>query len=93
MVGFHVVDIANNNSIFTSYPPALCVGNFTCKENEVCVRPNECRCRHGYFGASCDTSKQLAFVILYLKRIYSNHFHGLDLYFHCQGNHYVTVSS
>lgn len=36
---------------------ALCEGNFTCKENEVCVRPNECRCRHGYFGASCDTSK------------------------------------
>uniref|UniRef100_W5K8K5 Scavenger receptor class F member 2 n=1 Tax=Astyanax mexicanus TaxID=7994 RepID=W5K8K5_ASTMX len=34
---------------------ALCEGNFTCKENEVCVRPNECRCRHGYFGASCDT--------------------------------------
>ncbi|XP_061623387.1 scavenger receptor class F member 2 isoform X3 [Phyllopteryx taeniolatus] len=33
----------------------LCEGNFTCKENEVCVRPNECRCRHGYFGASCDT--------------------------------------
>ncbi|MEQ2164676.1 Scavenger receptor class F member 2, partial [Goodea atripinnis] len=30
----------------------LCEGNFTCKENEVCVRPNECRCRHGYFGAS-----------------------------------------
>lgn len=36
---------------------ALCEGNFTCKENEVCVRPNECRCRHGYFGASCETSK------------------------------------
>lgn len=36
---------------------ALCEGNFTCKENEVCVRPNECRCRHGYFGASCDTSE------------------------------------
>ncbi|XP_027889408.1 scavenger receptor class F member 2 [Xiphophorus couchianus] len=33
----------------------VCEGNFTCKENEVCVRPNECRCRHGYFGASCDT--------------------------------------
>ncbi|TRY87500.1 hypothetical protein DNTS_035321 [Danionella cerebrum] len=33
----------------------LCIGNFTCNENEVCVRPNECRCRHGYFGASCDT--------------------------------------
>uniref|UniRef100_A0AAV2MR12 EGF-like domain-containing protein n=1 Tax=Knipowitschia caucasica TaxID=637954 RepID=A0AAV2MR12_KNICA len=33
----------------------LCEGNFTCKDNEVCVRPNECRCRHGYFGASCDT--------------------------------------
>lgn len=33
----------------------LCEGNFTCNENEVCVRPNECRCRHGYFGASCDT--------------------------------------
>ncbi|XP_043924313.1 scavenger receptor class F member 2 [Protopterus annectens] len=33
----------------------LCEGNFTCKQNEVCVRPNECRCRHGYFGANCDT--------------------------------------
>ncbi|XP_053337204.1 scavenger receptor class F member 2-like [Clarias gariepinus] len=33
----------------------LCKGNFTCKENEVCVRPNKCRCRHGYFGVSCDT--------------------------------------
>uniref|UniRef100_A0A803XPK4 EGF-like domain-containing protein n=1 Tax=Meleagris gallopavo TaxID=9103 RepID=A0A803XPK4_MELGA len=35
--------------------PAVCEGNFTCKENEVCVRPGECRCRHGYFGANCDT--------------------------------------
>ncbi|KAK4813143.1 hypothetical protein QYF61_013108 [Mycteria americana] len=35
--------------------PAVCEGNFTCKENEVCVRPSECRCRHGYFGANCDT--------------------------------------
>lgn len=34
---------------------AVCEGNFTCKENEVCVRPGECRCRHGYFGANCDT--------------------------------------
>ncbi|XP_061226439.1 scavenger receptor class F member 2 isoform X1 [Neopsephotus bourkii] len=34
---------------------AVCEGNFTCKENEVCVRPSECRCRHGYFGANCDT--------------------------------------
>ncbi|CAH2295287.1 scavenger receptor class F member 2 [Pelobates cultripes] len=34
---------------------AICEGNFTCKENEVCVRPNECRCRHGYFGANCET--------------------------------------
>ncbi|KAK1160081.1 scavenger receptor class F member 2-like [Acipenser oxyrinchus oxyrinchus] len=33
----------------------VCKGNFTCKENEVCVRPNECRCRHGYFGANCET--------------------------------------
>ncbi|KAM4634092.1 scavenger receptor class F member 2-like [Polymixia lowei] len=33
---------------------AICEGNFTCKENEVCVRPNECRCQHGYFGATCD---------------------------------------
>ncbi|KAL0965655.1 hypothetical protein UPYG_G00284050 [Umbra pygmaea] len=32
----------------------ICEGNFTCKDNEVCVRPNECRCRHGYFGATCD---------------------------------------
>lgn len=49
--------------VVSCYPsvstPALCEGNFTCKENEVCVRPNECRCRHGYFGASCDTSKGL----------------------------------
>ncbi|XP_034954686.2 scavenger receptor class F member 2 isoform X1 [Zootoca vivipara] len=34
---------------------AACEGNFTCKDNEVCVRPNECRCRHGYFGANCET--------------------------------------
>ncbi|XP_036611711.1 scavenger receptor class F member 2 [Trichosurus vulpecula] len=34
---------------------ALCEGNSTCSENEVCVRPGECRCRHGYFGATCDT--------------------------------------
>ncbi|XP_053136420.1 scavenger receptor class F member 2 isoform X1 [Hemicordylus capensis] len=34
---------------------AVCEGNFTCKDNEVCVRPNECRCRHGYFGANCET--------------------------------------
>lgn len=23
----------------------------------MCVRPGECRCRHGYFGANCDTSE------------------------------------
>lgn len=40
-----------------SVRPAVCEGNFTCKENEVCVRPGECRCRHGYFGANCDTSE------------------------------------
>uniref|UniRef100_H3A2V7 Scavenger receptor class F member 2 n=1 Tax=Latimeria chalumnae TaxID=7897 RepID=H3A2V7_LATCH len=34
---------------------AVCEGNFTCKDNEVCVRPNECRCRHGYFGPNCET--------------------------------------
>uniref|UniRef100_A0A8C6YBX0 Scavenger receptor class F member 2 n=1 Tax=Naja naja TaxID=35670 RepID=A0A8C6YBX0_NAJNA len=33
----------------------VCEGNFTCTNNEVCVRPNECRCRHGYFGANCET--------------------------------------
>ncbi|NXF26470.1 SREC2 protein, partial [Rhodinocichla rosea] len=33
---------------------AVCEGNFTCKENEVCVRLFFCRCRHGYFGANCD---------------------------------------
>ncbi|KAG2470357.1 scavenger receptor class F member 2 [Polypterus senegalus] len=33
----------------------VCEGNFTCTDNEVCVRPNECRCRHGYFGANCET--------------------------------------
>lgn len=37
---------------------AVCEGNSTCSENEVCVRPGECRCRHGYFGANCDTSEQ-----------------------------------
>ncbi|XP_072345914.1 scavenger receptor class F member 2 [Scyliorhinus torazame] len=36
-------------------PGALCQGNFSCKANEICVRPNECRCRHGYFGANCET--------------------------------------
>ncbi|KAF7239909.1 Scavenger receptor class F member 2 [Varanus komodoensis] len=35
--------------------PSVCEGNFTCKDNEVCVRPSECRCRHGYFGANCET--------------------------------------
>ncbi|XP_057347586.1 scavenger receptor class F member 2 isoform X1 [Manis pentadactyla] len=34
---------------------AVCEGNSTCSDNEVCVRPGECRCRHGYFGANCDT--------------------------------------
>uniref|UniRef100_A0A8D2PZU8 Scavenger receptor class F member 2 n=1 Tax=Varanus komodoensis TaxID=61221 RepID=A0A8D2PZU8_VARKO len=38
-----------------SLPVAVCEGNFTCKDNEVCVRPSECRCRHGYFGANCET--------------------------------------
>ena len=45
---------------------AICEGNFTCVENEVCVRPNECRCRHGYFGATCDMSEK--------KNILSLHF-------------------
>lgn len=39
-------------------PAAVCEGNSTCSENEVCVRPGECRCRHGYFGANCDTSER-----------------------------------
>lgn len=38
---------------------AVCEGNSTCSENEVCVRPGECRCRHGYFGANCDTSERI----------------------------------
>lgn len=37
---------------------AVCEGNSTCSDNEVCVRPGECRCRHGYFGANCDTSER-----------------------------------
>lgn len=44
-------------AVCLSVRPAVCEGNFTCKENEVCVRPGECRCRHGYFGANCDTSE------------------------------------
>ncbi|KAK9391469.1 scavenger receptor class F member 2 [Crotalus adamanteus] len=39
-------------------PIAVCEGNFTCMDNEVCVRPNECRCRHGYFGANCETKER-----------------------------------
>lgn len=45
------------HAVYLSIHPAVCEGNFTCKENEVCVRPGECRCRHGYFGANCDTSE------------------------------------
>lgn len=47
----------NAHACRLSVCPAVCEGNFTCKENEVCVRPGECRCRHGYFGANCDTSE------------------------------------
>lgn len=49
-------------------PSALCEGNFTCNENEVCVRPNECRCRHGYFGASCDTSEFIKLILIVKKK-------------------------
>ena len=45
---------------------AICEGNFTCVENEVCVRPNECRCRHGYFGATCDMSEKKNIFYLYI---------------------------
>ena len=47
----------HTHACYLSVCPAVCEGNFTCKENEVCVRPGECRCRHGYFGANCDTSE------------------------------------
>lgn len=43
---------------------AVCEGNSTCSENEVCVRPGECRCRHGYFGANCDTSERGSWRVL-----------------------------
>lgn len=59
-IGKSLTDVARSRS-----PTALCEGNFTCKENEVCVRPNECRCRHGYFGASCDTSKSFLFACFF----------------------------
>uniref|UniRef100_A0A8C8RFU4 Scavenger receptor class F member 1 n=1 Tax=Pelusios castaneus TaxID=367368 RepID=A0A8C8RFU4_9SAUR len=32
---------------------ALCEGEDACKVDEVCVRPGLCRCKPGFFGASC----------------------------------------
>ncbi|KAJ7995768.1 hypothetical protein DPEC_G00248010 [Dallia pectoralis] len=34
---------------------AVCEGERACQQDEVCVYPNFCRCRHGYFGAHCQT--------------------------------------
>ncbi|XP_069767398.1 LOW QUALITY PROTEIN: scavenger receptor class F member 1-like [Narcine bancroftii] len=34
---------------------ALCDGDASCRPGEQCVRPGECRCPHGYFGANCVT--------------------------------------
>ncbi|XP_054857809.1 scavenger receptor class F member 1 [Eublepharis macularius] len=34
---------------------ALCEGAAACQEDEVCVRPGFCRCKPGFFGASCNT--------------------------------------
>ncbi|XP_051891418.1 scavenger receptor class F member 1 [Pristis pectinata] len=34
---------------------AICDGESTCRQGEVCVRPGECHCPHGYFGANCVT--------------------------------------
>ncbi|XP_074147890.1 scavenger receptor class F member 2 [Sminthopsis crassicaudata] len=55
---------------------ALCEGNSTCSENEVCVRPGECRCRHGYFGATCDTKCPPQFWGPDCKELCSCHPHG-----------------
>uniref|UniRef100_A0A2K6SLK5 Scavenger receptor class F member 2 n=1 Tax=Saimiri boliviensis boliviensis TaxID=39432 RepID=A0A2K6SLK5_SAIBB len=55
---------------------AVCEGNSTCSENEVCVRPGECRCRHGYFGANCDTKCPRQFWGPDCKELCSCHPHG-----------------
>ncbi|KAE8622581.1 hypothetical protein XENTR_v10005297 [Xenopus tropicalis] len=34
---------------------AICEGEDTCKTDEVCIRPGVCRCKPGYFGASCNS--------------------------------------
>ncbi|XP_063305999.1 scavenger receptor class F member 1 isoform X2 [Pelobates fuscus] len=32
---------------------AICDGENTCQTDEVCIRPGVCRCKPGFFGASC----------------------------------------
>ncbi|XP_043910290.1 scavenger receptor class F member 1 [Protopterus annectens] len=33
----------------------ICEGENACKNNELCVAPGFCRCKHGFFGANCIT--------------------------------------
>uniref|UniRef100_UPI00358E8B40 scavenger receptor class F member 2-like isoform X2 n=1 Tax=Myxine glutinosa TaxID=7769 RepID=UPI00358E8B40 len=33
---------------------AVCAGEQKCSILQSCVRPGECRCRHGYYGTNCD---------------------------------------
>ncbi|KAM4794882.1 scavenger receptor class F member 1 [Rhinophrynus dorsalis] len=34
---------------------AICEGEDTCQVDEVCIRPGVCRCKPGFFGASCNS--------------------------------------
>ncbi|KAM8975950.1 LOW QUALITY PROTEIN: scavenger receptor class F member 1 [Pelodytes ibericus] len=34
---------------------AICEGDDVCKTDEVCIRPGVCRCKPGFFGASCNS--------------------------------------
>ncbi|XP_033907036.3 scavenger receptor class F member 1-like [Acipenser ruthenus] len=39
----------------TDCPVPLCEGASACGEDEVCVKPGFCRCKHGYYGPNCKT--------------------------------------
>nr|XP_023700596.1 scavenger receptor class F member 1-like [Paramormyrops kingsleyae] len=47
-------------------PTALCEGESACQPSEICVYPGFCRCKAGFYGASCRTRKSLLLLPLFL---------------------------
>ncbi|XP_059829689.1 scavenger receptor class F member 1 [Hypanus sabinus] len=56
---------------------AICERESACRPGEICVRPQVCRCPHGYFGANCVTRCPEQFWGTDCRELCSCHPHGV----------------